>query len=215
MRILYATPPGRLPTVNYDPGPWWDSVASDAAYDVVCHSLNFDWWTVLIGPGFARVLLEPLSPLERRHREAAWRANRIDVDALAAAAARSLTQLQSAVAYRSDDSYLDTLAPLARFIETINQLQSEFHLDVDVGPRVRRLDYSDSRVLISYSRSSGFLSRTIDAAIANCPAQYDAVLFSIKVLRTCCRRLSPHESSGHGNPTRTSRWSIMDMRIFP
>lgn len=179
MRILYATPPGRLPTVNYDPGPWWDGVASDAAYDVVCHSLNFDWWTVLIGPGFARVLLEPLSPLERRHREAAWRANRIDVDALAAAAARSLEQLQSAVAYRSDDSYLDTLAPLARFIETINQLQSEFHLDVDVGPRVRRLDYSDSRTLISYSRSSGFLSRTIDAAIANCPAQYDAVLFSI------------------------------------
>ena len=215
MRILYATPPGRLPTVNYDPGPWWDGVASDAAYDVVCHSLNFDWWTVLIGPGFARVLLEPLSPLERRHREAAWRANRIDVDALAAAAARSLEQLQSAVAYRSDDSYLDTLAPLARFIETINQLQSEFHLDVDVGPRVRRLDYSDSRTLISYSRSSGFsagpsMPRSRIARLNTMP------FFSAsRVLRICCRRLSPHESSGHGNPTRTSRWSIMDMRIFP
>lgn len=179
MRILYATPPGRLPTVNYDPGPWWDAVASDASYDLVSHSLNFDWWAGLIGPSFARCLLEPLSPLERHLREAAWRANRIDVDGQAAAAARSLECLRSAAAYRSQDSYLATLAPLATFIDTINRLQPELRLDVDVGPRVRNLDYSDSRTLISYSRTPGLLSRTIAAAVSHCPGDYDVVLFSV------------------------------------
>ncbi len=179
MRILYATPPGRFPTVVYDPGSWWDSIASDARYQLSSHSINFEWWNVLAGPSFARLLLEPLSPLSRQHRRAVWRANGFDVERLANAAAAALKQFQKSATYRSQTSYLDTLSPLAAFFDTINCVQSEFRIDVDVGPQVRNIDYSDSRSLVAYSASSGLLSRTIDAAMADVPATYDTVLFSI------------------------------------
>jgi Radical SAM superfamily len=179
MRILYATPPGRFPTVAYDPGPWWDSIAADSRYKLSSYSINFDWWSVLVGDSFARLLLEPLSPLERQHRRAAWRANELDVDSHAAAAAATLKQFQSSTVYLSQPSYLETLAPLAAFFDVIDRVQSEFRINVDVGPQVRGIDYSDSRSLVAYSATSGLLSRTIDAAIAGVPATYDAVLFSI------------------------------------
>jgi hypothetical protein len=179
MRILYATPPGRLPTVTYDPGTWWDAIVADPRYDLFRHSLNFDWWTALLGPSFVRLLLEPLSPIERQHRRIAWRANSIDLESLAAAAAGSLVQLRSPAAYDSQDRYLDTLAPLAAFLDTVNRLQSEFRIDVDVGPHIRNLDYSDSRTLVTFSQSNGLLSRTIDAAMSNCSADYDVFFFSI------------------------------------
>src|SRR3984957_15709015 len=179
MRILYATPPGRFPTVAYDPGPWWDSIAADPRYKLSSYSINFDWWSVLVGDSFARLLLEPLSPLERQHRRAAWRANELDVDGRAAAAAATLKQFQSSSVYLSQPSYLETLAPLAAFFDVIDRVQSEFRINVDVGPQVRGIDFSGSRSLVPYSATSGLLSRTIDAAIARVPATYDAVLFSI------------------------------------
>jgi hypothetical protein len=179
MRVLYATLPGRFPTVGYDPGLWWDSVAVDSRYELSSYSINFDWWTVLIGQSFSRLLLEPLSPLERQHRRAAWRANGLDVDGLAAAAAAALQRCQNPSTYRSRESYVEALAPLAAFIALINRVQSEFLVDVDVGPHVRSVDYSDSRSLVDYCGSSGLLSRSIDAAIANVPATDDVVLFSI------------------------------------
>lgn len=179
MRVLYATPPGRFPTVVYDPGTWWDSVAADSRYQLSGHSINFDWWNVLVGPSFARLLLAPLLPLARQHRTAAWRANGLDVERSAAAAAAVLRQFQSTGAYRSQISYLETLAPLAAFFDIVNRVQSEFRIDVDVGPKVRDVDYSDSRSLVAYSRSFGLLSRTIDAALAGVPAAFDAVLFSV------------------------------------
>ncbi|MDE2332013.1 MAG: radical SAM protein [Bradyrhizobium sp.] len=179
MRVLYATLPGRFPTVGYDPGPWWDSIAVDSRYQLSSYSINFDWWTVLIGQSFTRLLLEPLSPLERQHRRAAWCANGLDVDGLAAAAAGALKRCQNPSTYRSRESYIESLAPLHAFIALINRVQSEFLVDVDVGPHVRNVDYSDSRSLVDYSRSSGLLSRSIDAAIAKVPTTDDVVLFSI------------------------------------
>ncbi len=179
MRVLYATPPGRFPTVVYDPGTWWDSVAADSQYQLSSHSINFDWWNVLVGPSFARLLLEPLSPLARQHRRAVWRANGLDIERLANDAAATLKQFQNSATYRSQLSYLETLAPLATFFDIINRVQSEFRIDVNVGPQVRNIDYSDSRSLVAYSGSSELLSRTIDAAVADVPATYDTVLFSI------------------------------------
>jgi len=179
MRVLYAILPGRFPTVGYDPGLWWDSVAVDARYQLSSYSINFDWWTVLIGQPFARLLLDPLSPLERQHRQAAWSANDLDVDGLAVAAAGALKRCQDPSTYRSQESYLETLAPLNAFLGLVNRVQSEFLVDVDVGPHVRNLDYSNSRSLVDYSRSSGLLSRSIDAAIVKVPATDDVVLLSI------------------------------------
>jgi Radical SAM superfamily len=179
MRVLYATLPGRFPTVTYDPGSWWDIITSEGGHSVTAHSLNHDWWRLVMSPTFVRLILAPLSAPDSRHRRIAWRINGLDVECAASRAEASLGRLKDRDTYRSQVDYIAALSPIATYLDVINRVQSEFHIDVDVGPRVRDLDYTDSRTLVGYALGPSLLARTVEAAVDLVRSDSDVVLFSV------------------------------------
>jgi hypothetical protein len=179
IRILYLTTPGRLPTVTYDPGAWWDYLADVGHYSLNTYSLNYSWWRILISDVFARLLLEPLSRQGRGFRRLSWTTKGLDLEQRAALAARTLESLKTSEPFASLDTYLAALAPFASFLDTINRAQSEFKVEVDNGPMVSGLDYTDSYALVGYSARASLLQRTVGAAMLDCPCDCKLALFSV------------------------------------
>lgn len=50
LRIRFARPPGRFPTVDHDPGPWWGAVAGDLRYELARLATNTRWWELVCEP---------------------------------------------------------------------------------------------------------------------------------------------------------------------
>jgi hypothetical protein len=177
--VVHLTPPGRFPTVIHDPGLWWDALQSDKAHTLGCSSVNYHWWRWVCSRAVVPALLTPLARLDRWHRRLSWRAEGKDVPAMARAAGHTLSALQSHRTYECRAGYFEALAPFARFLETLNSIQSEIWLSVEAGPRVRNLDYDDSHALVRYARMDSFLRRSIAAALPVLPRTPGLVTLSV------------------------------------
>jgi hypothetical protein len=171
MQVVALSPPGRLPTVVYDPGEWWSHLAA-------CHfrpaflALNVAWWRTLCGATGARLT----GGLRRR----AWRwSTRADLGPAAEAAGRGLESLRESRTYSSPRCYLDAVTPFAEYVELLNRSQDELHFHVDFGPQVSRLDYGDSRALVAYARRETVLARTIAAALPAEDRSIDLLVVSV------------------------------------
>ena len=177
MRILILTSPGRFPTVVHDPGLWWSAIANDRKHVLQSYSANYSWWNTICSSYFKQLILEPIRGLDRLQQRARWYVDKLALDG--AAASRSLAQLTAREPFDSAVSYVNTLAPIADYLIDINRAQSEFNVSISNGPRVASLNYDDSAELVSYSRQSSLLYRTIRASLGGCPADLDVVLLSV------------------------------------
>ena len=169
MRILTLAPPGRFPTVVFDPGRWWDAVAATRRHELEVFSANYAWWRTICSARIKPLMLSRRSALARLHQQALWWSQNSDLAATAAAAGGALDELTTHAPYQSIPTYLKTLAPIAQYLDAFNQMQSELFVDVKVGPLVHGLDYDSSAALVRYSQADSLLSRSIEAALEQCP----------------------------------------------
>lgn len=179
MQIVHLTPPGRFPTVIHDPGLWWDALKGAAQYRCERVSLNYSWWRVVCGAQVLRALHASLPRLDRWHSRLSLLSKGVDLGGLARGASAALDRLRDGSTYSSREVYLGALAPLAKFLHTLNAVQSELSVSIDAGPRVKNLEYTDSQALTRYARAETFLYRTIELALQDLPRGVDLVTVSI------------------------------------
>lgn len=174
MRIILLTPPGRFPTVVHDPGRWYDRLAVTPAHHISRHSSNASWWRNICGAE-ARTMIPRPSGDEPKIRQSETRV----ISRSARGAQQTLSNFQSLDVYRSKEAYVTSTSRLADHLTRLNEIQSEFWIALESGPRVRTLDYTSSTALIEYSRTETILSRFIRSALVLCPADIDLLLVSI------------------------------------
>ena len=179
MRVLALTPPGRFPTTIADLGAWWDAVAETGQHEMLRFSANHAWWRAVCGAGMKEFVLQPLGRLDRLRRRALWRSRNIALKEDSLAAARALEALQTPAPYTTADNYINVIAPIACYLADLNRAQAEFAIDIAYGAHVRDLKYLDSATLVRYSRQDTILSRTIVAALKECPPDLGFVALSV------------------------------------
>jgi hypothetical protein len=170
MKVVTLTPPGRFPTVVFDPGLWWDSVTASGGHQLIRFSANFTWWRTLCGGAAKKAFLAPLTIPQSLRQRAVWRAMDIDLVGGANAAGGSLAALCEAETYASADAYVGAVTPLARYLGDLDAAQEELSFGIDFGVRVGDLNYADSAQLVNYAGRETVLSRLIDGALETCPA---------------------------------------------
>ena len=170
MKVVTLTPPGRFPTVVFDPGLWWDAVAASGGHELSRFSANFTWWRTLCSGAAKEAFLAPLTIAQSLRQRAVWRALDMDLKGSAKAAGKSLDALRQGETYASTDAYVSSVTPLARYLGDLNAAQEEFSFGIDFGVRVHGLDYAESARLVRYAGEETALSRLIDGALETCPA---------------------------------------------
>lgn len=166
MRCLDLTPPGRFPTVVFDPGELWGRLDAPARLN-----LNTAWWRALCSPDVLRRAL-PGGWLARLRRTA----DGLDIAASAGRAAAALEAFRRADTLADPEAHAAAADALAAHLDTLNRAQEEVHLSLDAGPRVRGLNYADSRAVVAFARRASFLSATIRAALTSAAADVDLLL---------------------------------------
>ena len=169
MRVLTLALPGRFPAVVFDPGRWWDAVAATRRHELEVFSANYAWWRTMCSARIKQLMLSRRGALERLHQQARLWSRNSDLEAIAAAAGGALDALTTHAPYQSIPAYLKTLAPIAQYLDAFNEMQSELFVDVKIGPLVHGLDYDSSAALVRYSQADSLLSRSIEAALEQCP----------------------------------------------
>ena len=74
MKVVTLTPPGRFPTVVFDPGLWWDVVAASGEHQLSRFSANYAWWRTLGSAAARKAFLAPLSMAQGLRQRVEWRA---------------------------------------------------------------------------------------------------------------------------------------------
>ena len=161
MRVIALNPPGRLPTVVYDPGEWWSRLAASATQPAFL-AANLTWWRFLCSADGAGMV----AGASRR----GWGfPRRADLRPAAEAAGQALERLRQRLVYDTAEAYLGAVTPLAEYLALLNLSQDELSFEIDFGVRARPVDYHDSRALVGYARRQTLLGRLIAAAIPPTP----------------------------------------------
>ncbi len=171
MRISLLSPPGRLPTVVYDPGAWWSHLAALGS-EPERMDLNAAWWRVVCGGAGADVM-------QAAPRHLWQRPFRGDAGAAAVSAGRSLGALQEPAAYATAARFVESVTPLARHLAALNRSQGDLLFHADFGVRVMGLDYGDSRALVEYAQQETPLSALIAAAIDRTERPLDVLIATV------------------------------------
>jgi hypothetical protein len=129
--VTVLTPPARFPTVVFDPGDWWHTVAA-TGHHLRRLDLNGPWWRLVCSA-------EGLDLLGLPRRSAGLGRMR--------AASRALDALRSLDTFRNLDAYVNAIAAIERYLEEING-RSEVFVGFDAGPILGTVDYRDSRSLL-------------------------------------------------------------------
>jgi hypothetical protein len=171
MRVALLSPPGRLPTVVYDPGAWWSDVVA-LGMEPRRLDLNAAWWKAICGASGANAARAGSRTVVQRlfHR---------DMPASAAAAGRSLQLLSERDTYATADGFIGSVTPFARHLSALNHAQSDVFFHIDFGVRVIGLDYDDSRALVAYARRETPLSVLIEAALDPIDQPVDIVVVTV------------------------------------
>ncbi len=170
MRVALLTPPGRLPTVVYDPGAWWSELVR-LGVEPRRLDLNVAWWLALCGAGGVNLARSGW----RNRVPRLGRAARVSP----AAATRSLLGLRDRASYASADRFIAAVTPFARYLSQLNAAQAELLLHVDFGARVVGLDYGDSRALVAYARRRSRLAGLIEAALDRVEEPVDVAIVTV------------------------------------
>jgi hypothetical protein len=179
VRVLALTPPGRLPTTVSDLGLWWDRAAENPQHELLRFSASHAWWLTICGASIKDLILEPYRLLERWRWRALWRSQNIALKQDGQIAVAALADLSTPAPYSSASTYLKTIAPLAHYLADLNRAQNDIDVGVDYGAHVRRLNYIDSATLVRYSEQNTLLSRTIAAALDQCPQRLGFIAVSV------------------------------------
>ena len=171
MRVALLSPPGRLPTVVYDPGSWWSELVG-LGMEPRRLNLNAAWWKTLCSAPGAEAAQARSGTMLR------WLSHQ-DLRASADEAGRGLEALREPDTYGTPDRFIRSVTPLARYLSALNEAQGDLFFHIDFGVRVSGLDYGDSRALVSYARRGTPLSSLISAALDAISEQVDLVIMTV------------------------------------
>jgi Radical SAM superfamily len=176
MRVTFITPPGRFPTVVYDPGPWWDAVAEDREHDLNRFDLNYWWWRTLCSvPAAAALARASHAQGWPRVVQTIW-----NFQASARAASSAFRALSVRDTFRSIDSYLLAVSGIVSHIELLNGSQGDMCISLEVGPTVSLLNYHTSAELVRYAKKQSLLAKTIGSALKEYHERLEFVAFKVK-----------------------------------
>src|SRR5271169_425898 len=153
--VVSLAPPGRLPTVVYDPGQWWSALAAEDRFQMVRFSANFEWWRVLCSEFVSNLI--PMSRFRRVRLCSRLQGLRNS----GAKAAAALESLRGNDAYASPEAYISTISDVVTHLEHVNQVQDELQLCIDAGARVAGLNYDSSGALVEYGHRHTFLANLV------------------------------------------------------
>ncbi len=177
MKIIALTPPGRFPTVDHDPGPWWGVAA--ASHDAVRFSANAAWWRGLCAPSAHGRLRADLGWSQRLRARLELSAAGLPFGARARAAAGALTDLRGPRPFASEEAAIAAGSKLAEFLEALNACQDELLFGLGWGVRAAGVDYSDSASLCGYARRDTILSAMVEDSLDAFPEDAGFVAFSV------------------------------------
>lgn len=155
LRVALLGQPGRFPTVVHDPGEWWPVLAS-RGYELMRLDLNAAWWRALCSPAGYQLATGD-RPLQGWMPSAGYRA--------ATAAGSALATLQDATTFATRRAYVDAIAPIATYIDLLNQREADMSFSFIAGAVPRAVDFADSRSLVDAATRPGSLMRLIDSVL--------------------------------------------------
>ena len=200
MKVVTLTPPGRFPTVVFDPGLWWDVVAASGEHELCRFSANHAWWRTLGSTAARKAFLAPLSITQGLRQRVEWRAADIDLGGAAGNADGALTALCTDDPYRSADGYVQAVAPLAAYLDALNAAQDALSFSIDFGVRVNGLNPEDSAELVGYAGRETVLSNLLARALQGCPAGIGLLVVGVTSSEDLLTAMIAVNQLRHANP---------------
>lgn len=154
LRLILATPPGRLPTVVHDPGAWWRSFSTEAFHRTrISHA--HAWWKWIASPSAAQLASDDVG--------------RLELSRTGDAAQAALSALEAPSTYGSAAEYVNAVRELTLHLKALNTMQSDLLVSLAEGPILAQVDYRDSRDIVRAARAQTPLSDGIKASLAGVP----------------------------------------------
>jgi hypothetical protein len=179
MKIIFAFPPGRFPTVVNDPGVLWDRLSSREGLDCTYFDGNVAWWRKFCSPGFVESLSIKFPLQEIISGKLTGKFTPVSLAKISVLAGEALTSLQDKHTFTSVERYAKTLEPLSNYVRLMNYLQPEFSVSFNSGPEVNILDYSSSSEMIEYAGKESLLYGSIEGTLISLPQKVDVCFLSI------------------------------------
>lgn len=168
-RLVLLQPPGRFPTVNRDPGLWWDALARGVRYKMRVYSANYEWWRTICSENVVRAILEPKTWSQALRARVEWRSRGLQLMGAARNAAAALAALERPATFSDPASYCKAGSMLQHHIAQVSESQRDLFINLDQGPVVPGLNYADSEALAAYARRDTLLHRLIRRSLAAVP----------------------------------------------
>ena len=164
--VVVLSPPGRFPTVVYDPGAWWSELAT--TFSVSHLTANVRWWEFVCSPAVARMV----KPAFRR-----WPG--VNLERSGTLAAEALRNFRRAVTYLSIEQYTGASSALARHLTALNSAQDELTFSLASGARVLQLNYGNSKSLVEYAKRVTLFSRLTERVLGDAKAPINLLVVSV------------------------------------
>ena len=179
MKIVFAYPPGRFPTVVHDPGACWEQLSGTKDLSCEYFNGNLEWWQLFCSPRFIELFSGKFPLQELVSGKLGGKFTLANLAKIAVSAGETLKLLQAESAFTSVDRYSKALEPLSNYVRLINYLQPGLGVKYDIGPEVNGVDYTNSRAMVEYAGKETLLSTSIDRTLASLPEKVDACLLSV------------------------------------
>ena len=200
MKIIFAYPPGRFPTVVYDPGETWDALSGMKGITCGYFNGNVEWWRLFCSTAFVEFLSGRLPLQEIISGKLPGKFTPATLARIALLAGDALSRMQDKRNFASVERYAETLEPLSSYVRLTNFLQPEFRVTFNNGPEVNGLDYLTSSEMVEYAGRDTLLSKSIDETSVLVQKKPDLCFLSVTspydlltslILAKCLRRRYP------------------------